>query len=220
MTTTLHSYMKIPLIAILRGIKPDEVLDVAQELVKSGFTMIEVPLGSPDALTSIRLLSETYADSILIGAGTVTSQQQVQQVADAGGKLIVSPNNNPQVIKLTKTLNMVSIPGAATPTEVLSAIESGADAIKAFPAEMLPPSAIKSWRVVMPENFPIFAVGGMNTNNILKYINAGVNGFGLGSNLYKKGKSLSKISADANELVQQSVRFFETAKTCNAQVKL
>lgn len=215
MNTLLNSYMKIPLIAILRGIKPDEVLEVAQTLVTSGFTMIEVPLGSPDALTSIGLLSKTFGKNILIGAGTVITSQQVQQVADVSGRLIVSPNNNPHVIKATKALNMVSIPGAATPTEVLCAIDAGADAIKAFPAEMLPPSAIKSWRAVMPKNFPIFAVGGINTHNILKYTDAGVNGFGLGSNLYKNGKSLSKISADAIELIDHTVKSFEKTKSSN-----
>lgn len=199
--------MAMPLIAILRGVKPDEVIAVTESLIAEGFTMVEVPLNSPDALKSIQLLSEKFGEQALIGAGTVLNIKQVQQVADAGGKLIVSPNANVDVIKKTKALAMISIPGVATPTELFSAIDAGADSVKAFPAEMLPINAIKSWRAVMPSDFPIFAVGGVNVSNMAAYKSAGVDGFGLGSNLYKSGKSLSDVQVDAKAFIDTAKEF-------------
>ncbi|NQY87387.1 MAG: 2-dehydro-3-deoxy-6-phosphogalactonate aldolase [Colwellia sp.] len=199
--------MAMPLIAILRGVRPDEVIAVTESLIAEGFTMVEVPLNSPDALKSIQLLSEKFGEQVLIGAGTVLNIKQVQQVANAGGKLIVSPNANIGVIEKTKNLGMISIPGVATPTELFSAIDAGADGVKAFPAEMLPENAIKSWRAVMPSDFPIFAVGGVNINNMAAYKSAGVDGFGLGSNLYRSGKRLSEIRVDAQAFIHAAKEF-------------
>lgn len=199
--------MVMPLIAILRGVRSEEVIDVTESLIAEGFTMIEVPLNSPDALKSIQLISDKFGEQVLIGAGTVLNTEQVQQVADAGGKLIVSPNANIDVIKKAKTLDMVSIPGVATPSELFSAIDAGADAVKAFPAEMLPVNAIKSWRAVMPSDFPIFAVGGVNVNNMKAYKIAGVDGFGLGNSLYKSGKSLSDVQMDAKAFIDAAKEF-------------
>jgi len=207
MTNNLGKHMKMPLIAILRGISTEEVVAVTGSLIAEGFTMIEVPLNSPNALKSIQLLSEKFGEQALIGAGTVLNIKQVQQVADAGGKLIVSPNANVDVIKKTKALAMISIPGVATPTELFSAMDAGADSVKAFPAEMLPINAIKSWRAVMPIDFPIFAVGGVNVSNMPAYKSAGVDGFGLGSNLYKSGKSLSDVQVDAKAFIDAAKEF-------------
>lgn len=201
MISYLKDNMTMPLIAILRGIKPAEVIVVTESIIAEGFTMIEVPLNSIDALKSIQLISEKFGNQVLIGAGTVLNIEQVQQVADAGGKLIVSPNTNIDVIKKTKSLGLVSIPGVATPTEIFSAIDAGADGVKAFPAEMLPEKVIKSWRAVMPSEIPIFAVGGINRTNMAAYISAGVDGFGFGNNLYKSGKSLSDVRVDAKALI-------------------
>lgn len=203
MINFLKQNMAMPLIAIIRGVKPDEVIAVTQSLIDEGFTMVEVPLNSPDALKSIQLISKEFGEQILIGAGTVLNTEQVQQVADAGGKLIVSPNANVDVIKKTKSLGLVSIPGVATPTEIFSAIDAGADGVKAFPADMLPKSAFKSWRAVMPKDFPIFAVGGINVSNMAAYKSAGVDGFGFGSNLYKSGKSLLAVRDDAKAFIKK-----------------
>ncbi len=197
----------MPLIAILRGVRPDEVIAVAETIIAEGFTMIEVPLNSPNALKSIQLLSEEFGEQVLICAGTVLNINQVQQVADAGGKLIVSPNANVDVIKKTKALAMISIPGVITLTELFLAIDAGADGVKAFPVEMLPLNAIKSWRTVIPSDFPIFAVGGVNVNNMAGYKSAGVDGFGLGSNLYKSGKSLSDVRVDAQAFIDVAKEF-------------
>jgi len=201
MRVCLRQHMKSPLIAILRGVCPTEVVAVTECLIAEGFTMIEVPLNSPDALKSISLISEQFGEKALIGAGTVLNTEQAQQVADAGGKLIVSPNVNVDVIKKAKALGMVCVPGAATPTEVFLAIDAGADGVKAFPAEMLSENVIKSWRAVVPADFPIFAVGGINSGNMGSYRKVGIDGFGLGSNLYKSGKSLEDIKFDARGLV-------------------
>ncbi|MGK0270868.1 MAG: 2-dehydro-3-deoxyphosphogalactonate aldolase [Cocleimonas sp.] len=204
MNTLLKQNMKLPLIAILRGVSSEDVIAVTECLIAEGFTMIEVPLNSPNALNSIQLISKKFGEKILIGAGTVLNIEQVLQVYDAGGKLIVSPNANVKVIEKTKTLGMISIPGVATPTELFSAIDAGADGVKAFPAEMLPENAIKSWRAVMPANFPIFAVGGIHVGNMSAYKKAGIDGFGLGSNLYKSDKSLLDVRIDAKAFIAKA----------------
>lgn len=198
----LNSYMTMPLIAILRGITNDEVVDVTAALIEEGFTMIEVPLNSPNAIESIRRIVEIYGDKALIGAGTVLTVEQVDAVAAVGGKLIVSPNMNPAVIKRTKELGMVSTPGVATPTELFAAIEAGADAAKAFPADAIPPSTVKAWASVAPKGYPIMAVGGIHAGNMADYFAAGAVGFGIGSNLYKPGKTVAEVRTVAKEMIQ------------------
>ena len=198
----LDRYIKdLPLIAILRGITPGEVISVAEVLVDAGIVMIEVPLNSPDACTSIQVLAEIYQKKALIGAGTVLSVDEVIAVRKAGAGLVVSPNMNAAVIVETKRRNMVSVPGSFTPTEILAAIATGADAVKLFPAEMISPSAVKAIRAVLPPRFPMIAVGGIHTENMKDYMQHGINGFGIGSALYKPGKSLSEIRRDANSLI-------------------
>ncbi|MCH1925703.1 2-dehydro-3-deoxy-6-phosphogalactonate aldolase [Shewanella sp. C32] len=198
----LNSYMTMPLIAILRGITNDEVVDVTAALIEEGFTMIEVPLNSPNAVESIRRIVAAFGDKALIGAGTVLTVEQVDAVAAVGGKLIVSPNMNPAVIKRTKELGMISAPGVATPTELFAAIEAGADAAKAFPADAIPPSTVKAWTSVAPKGYPILAVGGIHAGNMADYLRAGAVGFGIGSNLYKPGKTVAEVRAVAKDMIQ------------------
>ena len=198
----LDRYIKdIPLIAILRGITPGEVISVAEVLVDAGIVMIEVPLNSPDALISIQKLANNYKNMALIGVGTVLSVDEVIAVRKAGARLVVSPNTNAAVIAETRRQNMVSIPGSCTPTEILAAKAEGADAVKLFPAEMISPVTVKAIRSVLTPEFPLIAVGGIHSENIKDYMRHGIDGFGIGSALYKPGKSLAEIGRDANLLI-------------------
>lgn len=199
----LNPYLaECPLIAILRGVTPDNCLDVAGVILQAGFTTLEVPLNSPDPLTSIRLLSERYGEQALIGAGTVTHLEQVADVAKAGGSLIFSPNSDISVIKAAKSLGLVSIPGCATPSEAFAALAAGADLLKLFPAEMLPPQVVKAFAAVLPKPTHMLAVGGIDVNNMAAYLNAGCLGFGLGSALFKPGKSIGEVKTSAENLMQ------------------
>ena len=183
----------LPLIAILRGITTDKVLDIADILIDNGFNMIEVPLNSIDPLKSIQLLVDKYTDKALIGAGTVLNVKEVQNVFDTGAKLIVSPNTNHDVIKETKKLKMVSIPGCFTASEALSAINSGADALKFFPASSLGSKTFNAINQVLPKNTKSFAVGGINSSNMKEWIDFNISGFGIGSNIYNPKMSLYEI---------------------------
>lgn len=203
MNSSLSTYMqRMPLIAILRGVTPDEVLEIVDCLHEAGICIVEVPLNSPEALRSVQLLSQRYSDEILIGAGTVISTEQVAAVAAAGGRIIVSPNMDLTVIRATKERGLISAPGVATPSEAFAAIDAGADALKAFPAEMITPSVIKSWRAVLPKDVPLVPVGGIDSTNMLAYWQAGANGFGLGGSLYRAGKPLEEIQASAQSIVR------------------
>ena len=197
----LENYMNdLPLIAILRGITPVEVTGVADILVEAGITMIEVPLNSPDACASIQTLARRYGKEALIGAGTVLQVGEVTAVEQAGARLVVSPDTNNAVISEVKQLNMVSIPGGCTPTEILNAISAGADAVKLFPAELISPAAVRAIRAVVPSGFPLFAVGGIHAENMPLYAQNGISGFGIGSTLYRKGKPSAEIRRDAGLL--------------------
>ncbi|TWI49312.1 2-dehydro-3-deoxyphosphogalactonate aldolase [Pseudomonas duriflava] len=188
---------KLPLIAILRGITPDEIVPVGKALYEAGFRLIEVPLNSPDPLESIRLLSAELGADCLIGAGTVLTERQVADVAFAGGKLVVSPNANLAVIRATKAAGLISAPGVATPSEGFAALEAGADSLKLFPAEQLGPAVVKAWRAVFPKETALLPVGGITPDNMDVYIKAGANGFGLGSALYTPGMSVKDVSRNA-----------------------
>ncbi len=192
----------MPLVAILRGVKPEEVVEIGRSLIESGITIIEVPLNSPDPYDSIKLLADEFADRALIGAGTVLRVDQAEKVIAAGGKLIVSPNMNVDVIKTAKRLGGVSVPGCMTPTEAFTALDAGADGIKIFPAEMVSPKVVKAMRAVLPKEAKILIVGGVNANNMQDFITAGANGFGIGSALFKVGKSAEEIKQDAIAQVQ------------------
>lgn len=189
------------IIAILRGITPDQALEVAAVLIDAGVTKIEVPLNSPDPISSIARLQKQFGEEALIGAGTVISVSQVAQVATTGARLIVSPNNDPSVIRATKAANMQSFPGVMTPTEVFSALASGADGLKLFPGEVIGPAGLKAMRAVIPQEVPLFAVGGVSAQNMGEWIRSGAAGFGIGSAIYKPGDSTIVIARKAREIV-------------------
>lgn len=191
----------LPLVAILRGIKPDEAIDAAQVLVEAGFRLIEVPLNSPQPLASIERMANTVAQSAIVGAGTVLAADDVGRIADAGGRLIVMPHSDPVVIRAAKARQLISLPGVATPSEAFAALAAGADGLKVFPAEAAPPTVIKAWRAVIPSDVGIFPVGGITPESMAAYAKAGATGFGLGSALYKPGQSASELADQAKAFV-------------------
>jgi len=194
----LDTYLKdLPLIAILRGVTPDEIVAVGRALHDAGFRVIEIPLNSPQPFESIRRLTTELGESCLIGAGTVLTEAQVAEVDAAGGRLIVSPNANLAVIRASKAAGLVSAPGVATPSEGFAALDAGADSLKLFPAEQLGPAVVKAWRAVFPKELALLPVGGITPDNMGPYVAAGANGFGLGSALYKPGLSAAQVSANA-----------------------
>lgn len=178
---------ELPLVAILRGITPEEVPAALDALVSAGFRIIEVPLNSPRPFDSLAHLVKRAGADVLIGAGTVLDIVQVKQVAAVGAQLVVAPNCNPAVIGAAKGLGMATLPGVATPSEAFAALAAGADGLKMFPGEMLPPKALKAWRAVLPEGTLLLPVGGVVPENMAEYIAAGANGFGIGSALYRPG---------------------------------
>jgi 2-dehydro-3-deoxyphosphogalactonate aldolase len=185
------------IIAILRGITPDETLDVCKALIAAGITMIEVPLNSPDALTSIARAAVVLEKQAAIGAGTVLSTDDVKAVANAGGTFIVSPDTNRAVIEETVRLKLLSYPGVFTPSDAFSAIAAGATGLKFFPAEVLGPKGIKAMKAVLPPEMPVYAVGGANPDNFGEYFAAGCTGFGLGTYIYKPGMTAAQVAERA-----------------------
>lgn len=197
---TLRSCLStLPLIAILRGISNAEVVEIGEALVSVGFRIIEVPLNSPAALGSIAALGRIVGDDVLIGAGTVLSCDQVEDVAAAGGRLIVSPNCNRYVIERAKRLGLVCVPGCATPTEIFSALRAGADGVKLFPAEMISPAAVSAIRAVTPPQALLLPVGGITLGNMAAFLDAGAAGFGVGSAIYRPGMCANDVAAGAAE---------------------
>ena len=189
------------IVAILRGVRPDEVEAIAGVLVDSGITRIEVPLNSPDPLDSVARLARGYGEVALIGAGTVLSPEDVQAVRDAGGRLIVSPDCNADVIRATKAAGMLSFPGVMTPTECFAALRAGADGLKFFPGSLVGPAGLKAIRAVLPPETEVLAVGGAGPDNLAEWIAAGANGFGIGSALYAPGMGPADVAARAADLV-------------------
>lgn len=198
MTNPLAAYLDpLPFIAVLRGITPDEIPEVGDALVAQGFCVLEVPLNSPRPYESIRRLADRFGDRCLVGAGTVLDVDQVTQVGAAGGRLIVMPHADASIIREAKRQHRVCVPGVATPTEAFAALGAGADGLKMFPAEQVPPAALKAWRAVLPPDTLLFPVGGIRPDNLEPYWAAGANGFGTGSNLYRSGASADAVGKAA-----------------------
>jgi 2-dehydro-3-deoxyphosphogalactonate aldolase len=199
----------LPLVAILRGLTPDEALPIARALYGAGFRLIEVPLNSPEPLRSIAAIRAALADDALVGAGTVLTPQSVADVRAAGGELIVMPHADTAVIRAAKAAGAVCMPGVATPTEAFAALEAGADALKLFPAELITPAALKAMRAVLPAGTPLYPVGGITPEGMAVYRTAGAAGFGLGSALYVPGRA-------AADVAQRAQAFGEAWRRLNA----
>jgi 2-dehydro-3-deoxyphosphogalactonate aldolase len=190
-----------PLIAILRGVKPDEVIAIGEALVEAGIGIIEVPLNSPDPLRSIAALARHMGDRALVGAGTVLTVQHVADVARAGGRIIVSPSTDYDVIAATEAEGLVSAPGYFSPSEAFLALKAGAHVLKLFPAEAATPAVVRAQRAVLPRDVPLLIVGGVTADNVAPWLAAGANGFGLGSALYKPGQTAVQVGEQARAFV-------------------
>ncbi len=202
MTTETHTrfdtaFAAAPLVAILRGLTPAEAPAIGDALVEAGFTLIEVPLNSPDPFDSIRILVERIGDRALVGGGTVLTTEDVGRVADVGGTLIVSPNTNTDVIRASVARGLISMPGYFTASEGFAALAAGATALKLFPADGTTPAYLKAQRAVLPKTTKMLAVGGIVPENMADWRAAGADGFGLGSNLYRPGKSADAVAQEA-----------------------
>ena len=201
--TALASWLaKSPLIAILRGVEPREVVDIAEGLIAAGILIIEVPLNSPEPLESIRRLAGACAGRALLGAGTVMRSGDVDAIREAGGTLIVTPHADAVVVKRAKELGLLAIPGFFSPTEAFAMIDAGADGLKLFPAEAASPKVLAAMRAVLPRTMPILPVGGIDAAAIPAWLKAGANGFGIGSALYKPGLDRAAVAARARVLVE------------------
>lgn len=190
-----------PLVAVIRGVRPDEAEAIGTAIFEAGIRIIEVPLNSPDPFDSIARLARSLGDRALIGAGTVVEPGQVAEVESAGGRLIVSPNTNSEVIRAAVAAGMVSGPGYFTPSEAFTAIAAGAHVLKFFPAEAATPAVVKAHKAVLPKHVPLIAVGGIQPAAMAQWLEAGADGFGLGSGLFKPGKSVLETSTSAGAYV-------------------
>ena len=195
------AFAQCPLVAILRGVTPDECDAIGDALYEGGIRIIEVPLNSPDPLASIERLSRKFGDDALIGAGTVLRTDQVPEVGEAGGRLIVSPSVNTDVIRASVDAGLFSCPGYFTPSEGFAALDAGAHALKLFPAEGASPAMLKAQRAVLPREVRLIVVGGVGPDNMAPWVQAGANGFGLGSGIYKPGQTADQTLARARAFV-------------------
>ncbi len=196
-----HHFTACPLVAIIRGVTPDEAEAVGEALLEAGIRIVEVPLNSPDPLTSIERLAKRLGERALVGAGTVLERSQVAEVKTAGGQLLVSPNTNAEIVAATVAARMVSCPGFFTPSEAFTAIRAGAHALKLFPAEAAAPSFLKAQRAVLPHDLPILVVGSVKPDSLAAWLEAGANGFGLGSGVFKPGDEPAQVLEKARAYV-------------------
>jgi 2-dehydro-3-deoxyphosphogalactonate aldolase len=201
MMTFDEAFAQCPLVAILRGVRPEEVEAIGAALIGAGFTLIEVPLNSPDPFESISRLAGRFGGQATIGAGTVLDIAAVERLADAGGRMVVSPNTNEAVIRASVAAGMASLPGYFTPSEAFAALAAGANALKLFPAEGASPAVLKAQRAVLPKHVPVLAVGGISPINMAPWLAAGAAGFGLGSALYKPGASAEQVGVAARDFI-------------------
>jgi 2-dehydro-3-deoxyphosphogalactonate aldolase len=202
MALTLDAAMaRCPLVAIIRGVKPEEAADIGTALVDAGFAIVEVPLNSPDPVSSIARIVDRLGDRALVGAGTVMSPADVADVAAAGGRLIVMPHSDLSVVRAAKAQGLYAVPGVFTPTEGFAALAAGADALKLFPAEAIPPQVVKAWRAVFPQAAKLLPVGGVGAGNMAAYLAAGAAGFGLGTSLYVPGRKPAEVRAAAETMI-------------------
>jgi 2-dehydro-3-deoxyphosphogalactonate aldolase len=197
-----RALQELPLVAILRGIRPEEAEPIGAALVEAGFRLIEVPLNSPEPLRSIEFLAKRFGSDALVGAGTVMTPDAARQVIAAGGRLIVMPHGDPEVIRAAKQAGAWCLPGVATPTEGFAALKAGADGLKLFPGEALPPAVLKAWKAVFPPEVPLIPVGGITPGIMADYLAAGAAGFGIGSALYKPGLAAAEIARRAAAFVE------------------
>jgi 2-dehydro-3-deoxyphosphogalactonate aldolase len=196
---------RCPLVAILRGVKPDEVPGIVTALEREGVAIVEVPLNSPQPLDSIARLAREFGERLLIGAGTVMTEAQVAEIANAGGKLIVTPHATAEVVRAAKARGLLAIPGFFTPTEAFAMLAAGADAIKLFPAEAAAPAVLRALLAVLPKGTAVLPVGGIDAASIPAWRKAGAAGFGVGSSIYKPGDSAATVAGKARLLVQSLV---------------
>ncbi len=187
----------MPVVAILRGVRPEEIEAVGEAIIAEGITILEVPLNSPDPFASIQIMARCFAGRAIIGAGTVLNSTDVARCKDAGSQLIVSPNMRPDVIEATVAGGMISAPGCLSPSEAFAALDAGAHAVKLFPGELVPPSGVKAMRAVLPPKAKMLVVGGVTTENLSAYRNAGATGFGIGGSIYRAGDSAAKVGDNA-----------------------
>ncbi len=192
---------RCPLIAILRGITPAEVIGVGEALFEAGFRVIEVPLNSPEPLRSIELLAGRFGKSAVIGAGTVMTTGDVEAVARAGGRLIVMPHTDLDIVRAAKAHGLSVAPGVATPTEAFAALRAGADALKLFPGELITPPVVKALKAVLPKSVKLIPVGGVSAASIPAYKAAGATAFGIGSSLYSPGKTAAEVGRTAKAMI-------------------
>jgi 2-dehydro-3-deoxyphosphogalactonate aldolase len=198
MAMTLKAAMaELPLIAILRGITPGEVEPIGAALVAAGFRIIEVPLNSPEPFRSIEVLAKRFGGEAVVGSGTVMTAADARRTVDVGGRLVVMPHFDGEVIRAAKAAGAWCLPGVATPTEGFAALAAGADGLKLFPGEGLPPAVVKAWRAVFPSTVPLLPVGGITPERMAEYVAAGAAGFGIGSALYKPGISVAEVERRA-----------------------
>jgi 2-dehydro-3-deoxyphosphogalactonate aldolase len=202
-----------PIIAILRGITPPEAVPVAEALVDAGITTIEVPLNSPDPFVSIGAMVRVLGNRAMVGAGTVLTTEDVGYVHEVGGRIVVSPNCDPEVIRATVALGLESWPGVMTPTECFAALKAGATGLKIFPGSLLGPDGLKAIRAVLPKGTPVYAVGGAGPDNFAAWIKASADGFGIGTALYTPGLSVDEV----HQRAQRIVAAFDAARGTDPQ---